>query len=186
MSNITKLALEESLKQLMLKKPFNKITIADITEHCGVNRMTFYYHFKDIYDLVEWACVEDAKKALAEKKTYDTWQMGFYQIFEALLVNKPFIMNVYRTVKSDRIEEYLYEVTFKLLIDVVEEEAAGMEVSDSDKTFIANFLKYGFVGLVLEWIKDDMKEDPKVIIDRLSTMLQGSISEALERYTKLV
>ena len=56
----TKRALEASLKKLLLRKPLNKITINDITEDCGVNRMTFYYHFKDIYDLVDWILVEDA------------------------------------------------------------------------------------------------------------------------------
>ena len=81
MSQVTKRALEESLKRMLLKKPLNKITIADITEDCGINRMTFYYHFKDIYDLIEWSCVEDAAKALGGKKTYDTWQQGFLQIF---------------------------------------------------------------------------------------------------------
>ena len=53
MSQTTKRALEASLKKLLLEKPLNKITINDITEDCGVNRMTFYYHFKDIYDLVD-------------------------------------------------------------------------------------------------------------------------------------
>ena len=53
MSEVTKRALEQSLKNLLLKKPLNKITINDIAEDCGINRMTFYYHFKDIYDLVE-------------------------------------------------------------------------------------------------------------------------------------
>ena len=41
--------------------------------------MTFYYHFKDIYDLVEWVCIEDGKRALQDKKTYDTWQEGMGQ-----------------------------------------------------------------------------------------------------------
>ena len=59
------------------QKPLTKITINDIDEDCGINRMTFYYHFKDIYDLVEWACLEDARAALEEKKTYATWQGGF-------------------------------------------------------------------------------------------------------------
>lgn len=68
MSQITKRALEQSLKNLLLKKPLNKITISDIAEDCGINRMTFYYHFQDIYDLVEWSCLEDARKALEEKK----------------------------------------------------------------------------------------------------------------------
>ena len=64
MSNTTKRALEASLKKLLLQKPLDKITIQDLTTDCGISRMAFYYHFKDIYDLVEWACVEDGKRAL--------------------------------------------------------------------------------------------------------------------------
>ena len=48
MSQMTKRALEVSLKKLLLQKPLNKITISDITEDCGISRMTFYYHFKDM------------------------------------------------------------------------------------------------------------------------------------------
>ena len=69
-SQLTKRALAASLKKLLAQKPLSKITIADITEDCGVSRMTFYYHFQDIYDLVEWACFEDASRALDGKKTY--------------------------------------------------------------------------------------------------------------------
>ena len=54
MAQTTKRALAASLKELLLQKPFHKITISDITQHCGVNRMTFYYHFHDIYDLANW------------------------------------------------------------------------------------------------------------------------------------
>ena len=71
MSDITKRALEASLKKLLLQKPLDKITINDIAEDCGISRMTFYYHFKDMYDLIEWSCVEDARRALEGKKTYD-------------------------------------------------------------------------------------------------------------------
>ena len=101
MSQVTKRALEQSLKNLLLKKPLTKITINDIAEDCGINRMTFYYHFKDIYDLVEWSCLEDARRALEEKKTHDTWQQGLLQIFEAVRENKPFILNVYRCVDRE-------------------------------------------------------------------------------------
>lgn len=98
MSQITKRALEASLKKMLLQKPINKITINDIAEDCGISRATFYYHFKDIYDLAEWCCIEDAAKALKGNKTYSTWKEGFLQIFEAVLENKPFIMNVYHNV----------------------------------------------------------------------------------------
>ena len=133
MPQMTKQALEASLKNLLLQKPLNKITINDIAEDCGISRMTFYYHFKDIYDLVEWACVEDAARALAGKKTYDTWQEGFLNIFQAVLDNKPFIMNVYRAVGRERVEQYLNPLVHSLVLGVVEEKSAGMTVGQADK-----------------------------------------------------
>ena len=182
MSQMTKRALEASLKHMLLKKPLDKITISDIAEDCGINRMTFYYHFKDIYDLVEWSCVEDATRALEGKKTYDTWQQGFYQIFEAVLDNRPFILNVYHSVSREQVELYLYKLTYDLLIGVVEEKAAGMAVRDEDKRFIADFYKFAFVGLMLDWIKNDMKEDPEAVIRRLAPLVHGSIVSALAYY----
>ena len=55
---------KSSLKNLLLKKPLNKITINDIAEDCGINRMTFYYHFQDIRDLVEWTCLDEVDNIL--------------------------------------------------------------------------------------------------------------------------
>lgn len=182
MSDTTKRALEESLKHMLLKKPLDKISISDITNDCGISRMTFYYHFRDIYDLVEWSCEEDAARALAGNKTYETWQQGFLQIFEAVRNNKPFIMNVYRSVSRSQLERYLYKVTYALLLNVVNEEAEGMSVDEEDKAFIAHFYQYAFVGLMLEWIQDDMKEDPAAIIERLTLLMQGNFARALEAY----
>ena len=56
MPNRTKQALEASLKKLLLEKPLDRITIQDLAADSGISRMTFYYHFQDIYDLVEWVC----------------------------------------------------------------------------------------------------------------------------------
>ena len=153
MPNTTKAALEESLKRLLLKKPLDKITITDITTDCGISRMAFYYHFKDIYDLVEWSCVEDGTKALQGKKTSESWTEGLTQIFEAVLENKPFIMNVYRNVDRERIENYLFKLTYDLIVGVVEEKSKGLNITEEDKKFIADFYKYGFVGIMLEWIR---------------------------------
>ena len=182
MSEITKRALEQSLKNLLLQKSLNKITISDITNDCGINRMTFYYHFKDIYDLIEWSCQEDAAKALAGQKTYETWQQGFLQIFEAVLANQPFIMNVYHSVSREQVENYLYKVTYALLEGVVEEQAAGMSVRQEDKAFITTVYQYAFVGLMLDWIRRGMKDDPKELIEKLDLVIHGSVAAALARF----
>ena len=182
MSQITKRAIEQSLKNLLLQKPLTKITINDIAEDCGINRMTFYYHFKDIYDLVEWSCMEDARKALEEKDTYDTWQQGFLQIFEAMRKNKPFIMNVYCCVHREQVETYLRPLVDHLLLGVLNEEAAGMTVRAEDKDFIVQVYSYIFIGLMLDWIKDDMAEDPEQIVERLAKLVKGSMKAALKKF----
>lgn len=182
MSQITKRALEQSLKNLLLKKPLSKITISDLTEDCGMNRMTFYYHFKDIYDLVEWSCLTDAKRALDEKKTYDTWQQGFLQILEAVQANKPFIMNVYHCVHREQVEIYLRPLVEDLILNVVNEEAGGLNVRDEDKTFIVQAYSYIFIGIMLDWIKEDMKENPQEIVERLNKLIKGSIRDSLTRF----
>lgn len=182
LSQVTKRALEQSLKNLLLKKPLTKITIGDIAEDCGINRMTFYYHFKDIYDLVEWSCLEDARKALEEKKTYDTWQQGFLQIFEAVRDNKPFIMNVYHCVHREQVEKYLEPLVDSLLMGVIEEEAQDITVRQEDKEFIAQVYSYIFIGLMLDWIKDDMRQDPEEIVSRLAKLVKGSVAAGLSRF----
>ena len=175
----TKKALAESLKNLLLQKPLNKITISDITDDCAINRMTFYYHFKDIYDLVEWTCAEEAAQAMEGKKTYDTWQEGFLNIFSAVQANKPLIMNVYRCVSRERIEQYLNPPICSLILGVVEEKSAEMPVSEADKRFIASFYEHAFIGVMLEWIDNNMREEPSVLVERTSRVVHGSILRAL-------
>lgn len=175
----TKIAIAFAFKELLMEKPLDKITVNDITDKGEINRQTFYYHFHDIFELTEWICEEEAERALKNNKTYETWQEGFLAIFEMIKADKPFITNIYHHLQSDYLYRYLYRVTYDLLYGVIEEQASGMVVRDEDKEFIANFYKYGFVGLVLEWIDKGMKEDPKIIIERLNSLIQGSFSHAL-------
>ena len=141
----TKRALEASLKKLLLRKPLNKITINDITEDCGVNRMTFYYHFKDIYDLVDWILVEDATEALEGHQDFETWSDAFRDMLEKVQANRVLVLNVYRSISREQVEQYLYKMLDPLLRMFVERE--NIPVQEEDKQFIIDFYKYGFVGM---------------------------------------
>lgn len=181
-SQTTKRALEASLKKLLLQKPLNKITINDITEDCGVNRMTFYYHFKDIYDLVDWIMVEDAAKALEEKPTFDTWSEAYLDILRQVQKNKVLVMNVYRSMSREQVEQYLYKMLDPMLREFLDRGMQGITVQDADKQFIVDFYKYALVGMTLEWIRRDMKEDPVRMTERLNILLHGDFQRALRRF----
>ena len=53
-SSLTKRALAQTMKGLMAREPFSKISVGEICEACGMSRKSFYYHFRDKYDLVNW------------------------------------------------------------------------------------------------------------------------------------
>ncbi|MEG1946784.1 MAG: TetR/AcrR family transcriptional regulator [Lachnospiraceae bacterium] len=182
MAQTTKKALAASLKKLMEEKPLDKITVVDLAEECEVNRQTFYYHFKDIYDLAEWVFTSETMKVVEENKSYDTWQEGYLYIFEYIRQNRRVMVNAYHSGAREFLTKFLYEQTYRLLIDVIEEKAQNIQVREEDKSFIAQFYKYGFVGLVLDWIENGMKEKPEKIVERLGCLIEGDVSKALERF----
>lgn len=177
--NTTKMAIACAFKELLLEKPFNKITVADISERCGINRQTFYYHFLDIPDMVKWLCNEDASKVLKNNVTYANWQDAFLIIFDLLAKDKALIMNIYHHMPHDVITNFLHNATYDMLMHVIEEKCKNLNVDPEDRIFIANFYKYGFTGLILDWVNHDMKEDPHQIINRLDSLIKGSFEQAL-------
>jgi len=180
-SQTTKRALEASLKKLLNQKPLNKITINDITEDCGVNRMTFYYHFKDIYDLVDWILTEDAIKVMEGRCSFGTWTEAFQDILQQVQTNRTLVLNVYRSVGREQVEQYLYRLLDPMLKEFADRETTDITVQDADKQFVIDFYKYALVGMVLEWIRRDMKTDPEVMTERLGKMIHGDLRRALCR-----
>lgn len=185
MSEITKKALATSLKKLLSKKELPKITIANITNDCGVNRQTFYYHFKDVYDLLEWIYLNEVIQSMDGKDTYDTWQQGFLSIFEYILNNKEFVKNTYNSISREFFLRFIYDQTKELLKNIIEEKSKGLNVEEENKEFMADFYKYGFVGIVQDWIENGMKENPHDIISKLNNIIDGSFENALENLDKM-
>ena len=97
MASSTKQALGSALKQMLAVKPIEKIAVKDLVEICGVNRQTFYYHFDDVYDLLEWVFEEDAKKVLPREVVYEHWQDDVILFFSYLRDNRSFALNIYNS-----------------------------------------------------------------------------------------
>lgn len=180
MSQITKNALATALKKLLSKKELSKITISNITEECGVNRQTFYYHFKDIYDLLEWIFTNEVIEEI-DNEIEENWQQKFIYIFEYVIQNKEFIKNVYSSGSKEYFLKFVYKQTNLLIINFIEKEYKDKKIKDENKKFIANFYKYGFAGIIESWIVAGMKEKPENIIKKLDVMITGNFEEAVKK-----
>ena len=70
-SILTKRIIADGFRAVMAKKSFEKITISDITDQCGLNRQTFYYHFQDKYELLNWILYTEVITPFTEDLTID-------------------------------------------------------------------------------------------------------------------
>lgn len=180
MSQITKTALADSLKNLLSKKPLKKITVVDIVNDCGVNRQTFYYHFQDIYALLDWVFTRETEKAIAGEITYENWQQYFTKIYEYTIWNKSFANNVYCSVGREYLERYLFEVVYHYVHETVGQFDIQSNLSLDDQCFVARFFSYAFVGTVLDWIKNGMKENHIDIIKMITKLVEGDIEKFIQ------
>ncbi|MGH4051643.1 MAG: TetR-like C-terminal domain-containing protein [Clostridium sp.] len=179
MSDITKQALAESLKKLMNTTPLAKITVNNIVKVCNLNRRTFYYHFQDIYALLEWIFKNEVGNVMEENTTYKSWQEGFLRIFYYLSENRKMVLNTYNSIGREQLETHLYSAVYNLVLNVVDEITVGTEVAEKEKEFVVNFYKVALVGLLLEWIRKNMIENPEQIIDNLNKIISGDTHKAL-------
>lgn len=186
MSNalLTKKALARSLKQLMEHTPLAKITVRQLVEHCGVNRQTFYYHFQDLFDLLGWIYRTEALEGIAAYRSYETWTDGFQRIFAYIEQNKAFCRNTLDSLGRNHLDAYLYSVTNDLIMGVIGELCACRTVAEEDQAFIANFYTLAFTGLIIQWMRDGMREDPALLIRRLSALIEGHFVQALDKWDR--
>lgn len=182
MSQLTKKALADSLKRMMDKKPLSKITVTDLARECGINRHTFYYHFNDIYDLVQWIFLSETGSALDQiKSEEESWKQGMKWLFDYALADKKFVMGVFRSASSEHLSRFVIQQIYTLILGVVERESQDIRISEEKKVFVAKFYTHGIGGIILDWIEKDMQQDPDEIIEIFCTMIQGEGRDMLYR-----
>lgn len=184
MSDITKHALAASLKKLLAEKPIDKITVKDITEDCGVNRHTFYYHFQDIFELIEWFCTDEANGVLGTHKSYDTWKKGFLDLYGYLHDNKAIVMNVYNSGYRNYLEKYIRSLVRPHILEFLNIQREGMKISDEKLEFIADTYTYGIVSLSMDWIANNMAMRYDMSMDFFVKLLDGSMKHTLQKFSE--
>ena len=183
MSQITKKALEDALRHFLAQKPLNKITISDLTDYCGVSRMTFYYHFEDIYDLMLWAGQESIRQNLNLDDLQADWKEGLLRVFQVAQSDRVVILNVYRAMGRAKVEESLEPYLHQIIARFVDSEAEPYDVTQEDKAFVTRCFCYLFMGVTLDWVQDGMKEEPDHIVSQLD-FLHGSAALALSQISQ--
>lgn len=178
----TRKAIIRSFLRLLNSRPVDKISIKDIVTDCCISRNTFYYHYRDIYALLMDAFEQEAQRILETTGT-DRWQdaliCGMYFARE----NRRTIYHIYNSMDRDQLERYLFRISGEMAQTVVETFAKDLLVSPEDLQFITGFYKHGVVGLLEEWLQNDMRAEPEPVVHRMAEIFRGTVRIALEQAT---
>lgn len=176
----TKQILAESMKALMKKMPLEKISVSDIVERAEVGRNTFYYHFQDKYDLVNWIFQSESTRFFAEHVTRDNWTGWLEGLEGYFLANKEFYCNALEYTGQNSLQSYLFE----MLSDQVVQQARDMKLDENghitqeELQFAGDFVACAVLGLLVRWAKTGMKERPRQYRDCLRRLCDGSLIRA--------
>jgi len=184
MTEMTKDLLARSLKSLMEKRPLDKITVRDVVDGCSLNRRTFYYHFRDIYDLLSWLYKKEAIAGLLPLANREDWAEGFRRFLSYLLDNREFCMCAFSSLDREYVEQYHYSVIYRRIYPIIADMDEGRGIPEERKAFLANLYALSFVALTVQWLQNGMRDDPASLVESLETTISGSMRHALIRYRK--
>ena len=179
MSTLTKKALLVAFGELIEEKSFNKITITDLTEKCGLNRMTFYYHFDNIYELMIWGLEMQMREASKDCVNYKNWKTGYLRIFNFGLERKKYIKKIFQTIEQEHLAHYLNKIGEKMVLAVIDDRLGDYTLDEDDKIFTAQICSHVLVVTLVSWVSRGMKEDPEIMVKRTGRLLDGMIEKTI-------
>lgn len=165
--NTTKYMLAQSMKTLMEKRTFSKISVAELCESCGMSRKSFYYHFRDKYDLVHWIFQTEFLQPVLEEGDLSDWEV-FCRLCRYFYRERDF----YRRAILIRGQNSFRDCFCEALAPFLEEMAADFWTEGGrDKKFYTTFFGDAILTSVMRWLSSPQPEPPERYLEHIHYVL---------------
>ena len=168
-SAITKRALAQALKDLMRQHPFQKISVGQICAACGMNRKSFYYHFRDKQDLVCWIFQSEFLASIRLTEDANGWSI-LSDACNFLYAEHGFYRAVLAIDGQNSLREYLTQQVRPLLVEVARELFEGVNAQELD--FCLSFYSDAFLASIIRWLSEPEPSPPEEYIAQLRQLLE--------------
>lgn len=172
-SQLTKQALCNALKRLLVIKNFQHITISDITNEAGFNRQTFYYHFQDIYDLLSWGFAQEMSHLAPylENSTQNTWHEALSRAMNYFSRNQYLCSCIINGIGHEQLMLALHDSICGIIRHIITHESDLRPIPPKHLDFTVEFYASAIGNCIYNWIRGGLKESPEEMLDHLSFVL---------------
>lgn len=181
MSNFTQKAIKETFLKLLEEKPLNQITVKMIVEECGINRNSFYYHYRDLPDLIEEIVMENADRIIKEYASIDSIEIALNAAVDFASQNRRAVLHIYHSVNRDIFERYLWKVCYHAVARCGETVLRDKPIKPEDKKLIDEFYCCECFGVAIHWMNENMPDDIHAKITRFCKLHHGMTEEMIRR-----
>lgn len=161
---LVKLDISRNLKEMCTHQSLDNITVGALAQKCGMNRGTFYYHFKDIYDLIIWTFEIDVAKPLEDylsEHDYGSWRGIMGYCLEQMYISKDFYCQAFKIEGQNNLREYMEKRNYdcwKILMNKYIEATHGKSVrSEQYLNFFIKYTAQAVSNMIVGWAIEGMK-----------------------------
>lgn len=186
MGRTTKQAIIDSFIALINQKPLYMITVQSIVKSCGINRNTFYYHFKDVFSVLDAIFEVEEQRRHEAAGDLDELAALFYRRVEFANRNKRAIANLYNNniINRDRCQKYIYSGIDSIVNAYVRRQAEGLPAGEEIIAQNARLCRYAVAGLITEWMADGMRGDLEYFVKNIVVFANERLRGMMEEQSR--
>ena len=171
---MTEAAIQDTFLKLLSEQPFDKITVTQLVEECQITRRTFYYHYSDLFELLDIILRRETDRAVAEFEATGSWEECMITASRFAREHKRAVYHIYTSSHRLELERHVDRVSEEMMHSYVERQAKGLRVSEQDKKLVCDLYRFGITDIFYAWLENGMKEDLETQIHRLSLLFTGT------------
>lgn len=181
MSSFTREIIIKTLFELLNEKPLAKITVKDIVERCGVNRNTFYYHFRDISDVVESALKREVDKAFERPVEVDSVLECLDVLVKLIGENRKAMLHIYCSIQRENFTDALDKMC-EYIVNQYAKHNFDKEILEKEEVkVLMHFYKCVMTGVVLDWMNHRMSYDLTEYAVKIRALYGNTFEQTLEK-----
>lgn len=179
--NTTEEALGYSLKKLILRMPFEKITIRDITEEAGLMRPTFYNHFKDKYDLLEWVFTEEIIQPAEALIESNMMEEAVHLMLRRMEMDLDFYRKAVRIQGQNSFQDIIFQAFRDIMRKVLESKMKGKRMVNRLLTpeSIAEYYAAVSSFVIMRWIKTEWEVTTQEVAQAYAMLVADPLDEMI-------
>ena len=174
MAQYTKKAILRTFTDMLAEMPLDRITVSALVARCQISPNTFYYHYRDLFDLLDaWV---SAMLTPFFSDSAEHWQQNLIALLEMMKKHPEIIYHISCSLSRERMERYVFLSTNDFFGQIIDEELQGRALPAEVKKDMADFCRYAFLGFFLRFIWNKMEDDAADIAHRLGGLCRQLVA----------